>query len=742
MCSHTDASSKQSKLFYDLINTNTNFSEKIFTELIRYLKKKKYLDSYLNHIGEHILPFDYSEFYAIKNKKEHCLAIVTCAILWAFNETSQYKYTAINDLLPGDSHSMINEAVEFIDMFKAWNVSYNKELILNSITKRDHNSNMYRIFSILEHNKIIKPETIYIIKLKRKKKYYFADNFIKMKIVKIHTESLNYRATEYADFLFGDHYSACWKLCIPNNNNNSFFNLKKKDVLSIMSKAFTNIDFEHYKSIKFLYLKEHDIKEFEIYSVYEKYLKEYKLAVKQNNRDLIPLIGKKLSIYQKAIELKEISNMHFNPEEKFFLPWNYDFRGRTYYLSDISFTFNKEFRWCMYQGYYANITELKPEWHPYNSKIQKILNEHINLLDNLTVKIKSVDSNLQHAILWLLISLGEVNKSKLGVEITITQFVNEGIKIYNNANNILETFNYEEKIKILTLTKTINELSDAFITEQKIKKRLISKDAPASVFQHLVLSFGWKNEETLKMVNLKSEDTWYDIYSILISNWKNSKLTLNEGEEKIMKLFNRKSLKKIIMTSNYGVGYNSAENYFKDVIFDLNPDDETEFRIFVDNNWVQVKNFLEDFFNFISNLMILENNPNKIIEYIASCDGLLFLTDAIVDLNYYKKRNYIIDILDEGKRYTKSFYALSEDKDNNKFKIAARANYVHSLDAALTRWVIRKYGIFTIHDCFLIDPANITYLISLINEGMGCKFDTYRSYQQKSIEIFSIFVVI
>jgi hypothetical protein len=61
------------------------------------------------------------------------------------------------------------------------------------------------------------------------------------------------------------------------------------------------------------------------------------------------------------------------------------------------------------------------------------------------------------------------------------------------------------------------------------------------------------------------------------------------------------------------------------------------------------------------------------------------LTDAIIDINYYEKDKYIIDIQHEGKRYTKKFSAINNIKDENKFEIAARANFIHSLDAALTR---------------------------------------------------------
>jgi hypothetical protein len=111
------------------------------------------------------------------------------------------------------------------------------------------------------------------------------------------------------------------------------------------------------------------------------------------------------------------------------------------------------------------------------------------MLNQLNIAIKTDNLHFKHALIWLLISLGEVNKTQLGKEIHISMFISEGIKIFNNSKELIHTFEYDDKLKVLTLTKLIKELCIDLNTT-KIKKRLISKDAPASVFQHLVLNFG------------------------------------------------------------------------------------------------------------------------------------------------------------------------------------------------------------------------------------------------------------
>lgn len=174
--------------------------------------------------------------------------------------------------------------------------------------------------------------------------------------------SFEYKKVQNNSILLGEHYSVCWELFIPNENNGNTFTLKKEEIITIMSKLYTNIDFGWYKEIVDIYYEEHQLKKENIEENYKKFLKDYKPSIKQNNRNLMSMLGKKLSVYQKAIELKDILEIKFEEDEVFFLPWNYDFRGRTYFLSDISFTFNKEFRWCMYQNYYNKVDDFKPKW--------------------------------------------------------------------------------------------------------------------------------------------------------------------------------------------------------------------------------------------------------------------------------------------------------------------------------------------------------------------------------------------
>jgi nucleoside-diphosphate-sugar epimerase len=70
-------------------------------------------------------------------------------------------------------------------------------------------------------------------------------------------------------------------------------------------------------------------------------------------------------------------------------------------------------------------------------------------------------------------------------------------------------------------------------------------------------------------------------------------------------------------------------------------------------------------------------------------------------------------------------------------------DYIHVLDSAVVRYIVSIIPILTIHDCFLIDPRNISFLIALVNDAMRKTFHELKI--EKKIEpkdIFSIFILI
>ena len=78
-----------------------------------------------------------------------------------------------------------------------------------------------------------------------------------------------------------------------------------------------------------------------------------------------------------------------------------------------------------------------------------------------------------------------------------------------------------------------------------------------------------------------------------------------------------------------------------------------------------------------------------------------------------------------------------------KIKKSIRANYIHTQDSAIIRYILQVKPILTIHDCFLIDYMSITYLLALINEAMQIDFHNLDLNVKFDIKkIFSIFIVL
>jgi len=97
-----------------------------------------------------------------------------------------------------------------------------------------------------------------------------------------------------------------------------------------------------------------------------------------------------------------------------------------------------------------------------------------------------------------MVSLAEPFKSKMGKNIKLDCFVRKGIYIFKKKN-ILLNLKYDERIKCEYIIKVLNEM-----IEKKKIKRLIPKDATASVFQHLVKILGNSNDKSLHICNLSN----------------------------------------------------------------------------------------------------------------------------------------------------------------------------------------------------------------------------------------------
>jgi len=148
------------------------------------------------------------------------------------------------------------------------------------------------------------------------------------------------------------------------------------------------------------------------------------------------------------------------------------------------------------------------------------------------------------------------------------------------------------------------------------------------------------------------------------------------------------------------------------------------------------------FYNYLSkNNIITKNNITKIIDFFKTNKNIKFSDGSTTDYTYFKFDTKRTDSSTKNIRFTRVFRKITKIEDKQKYRISIVANYIQSMDACLVRWVLSKIIITTIHDCFMVDYMNISYIIALINEGMNVFFHEIKKNENFG-EIFSIFIII
>ena len=454
--------------------------------------------------------------------------------------------------------------------------------------------------------------------------------------------------------------------------------------------------------------------------ILEKDLDEIKKIQKKTNK-LIDLIRIK-----KIIDWVDI--------EYLYLPIFFDFRGRSYFDDYISPTFSKLTRLSFFYGYYekVDLDSVKIDLiEPYMSEYIKTTIMSVSKKFNIPYENYAVST-----IFWVLIGIGKNLIKKNKTKTPLEDFIREGsCYVLSDIKKELQLKDEMEVIHYLDIIESLNK--------EKIKKRVILKDATASVIQNLIKILGPKDQESLNLANLGDSNYWYDPYSHILNKFKNSFL-----ERREIMYFNRNTIKKTIMTTPYSAGENTCWKYFKEEVikeFSLKEENLEELHPIYKNFY----NFVRDFFEE----MHLFKNPSKeIIKHfkeVVEKEKKIVLNseDSTTNLAYFKLKNSYIDIKNyEGRRLSKKIKKIDKSKvDHRKIYNSIRANIAHWLDAMFLRKLVNslKNPIFTIHDEFAIDFLSVNELIisanKIANEDIFLKLPWH---YQHDLKIFSIFILI
>jgi len=640
-------------------------------------------------------------------------------------DDDQFLTSIENNINMYESDNIINSIIIHYESFKVWlDICYYKNIIDRKIVDFDRRNVRIGIFKfaiILEKKKIIDIKTIQIGK-KTLNFYLLNFNRKNYAYIELHRKKFNIFQNKENIYIYINHYSNVFKILRENINSGKSIDFKTdSEFFNKILDISAYIDFEllEYYFEKKIKKLQYDKKK--LHDYYNEILNETRKAIKNKNIEALKELSRKGSEVMDLIRISEI--LKSDRDVLYYFPMIFCFRGRTYYTSSISFTFYKEIRYCLHKGFYSE-NEIC-ENHPLNVEVNEIIDKHIYKIDWIEkYKFKNENIENQRAIIWILISIAEITKKELGSKVSIDTFIEKGVNILNNQDKIKDLDEYDD-LKLKSLIKTIEEISNKIYI-----KRLISKDATASVFQHLIKALGNETEDALMWCNLKSREYWYDTYEFILNKWKEKEKL--ENNELIGKYFKRKSIKKPVMTIQYGAKLNRCWIYFKEN-FDAIDDEKN------------VKENFKKFYLFLNeNIGLLKNSTNEIIEKLNKLSNKITLDDgSTVNFNYYNNKKGQIKIIINNNRKTKSEFLLLDELNYRKIKSSSRANYIHALDSAIVRYVVSIKAILTVHDCFLIDPRNVTFLISLINEAMRKKnHDLGINTNLDTKEIFSIFIVI
>jgi len=272
---------------------------------------------------------------------------------------------------------------DFINIF----LDHLYKFLIFSEIKTNNCSNFTRdylrkfIFRFIEL--LAKKNIISIIDIKTYKRHYKSLNFIPFKVpyfphIVLYSEKFTtYVRSANECFAYNKHFFSLIEITKRAKYSNSYFKTPI-DQISILQERSLFIDRNLLEKNFFFLLKDQNLEENQNLNEYMENISEKIVKfIKEHDLGSLKFYHSKLSKILTLIRLKTVLSMNFN-DIKLYLPFMFCFRGRVYELSDLSFTFYKEFRFCLYTGFYDKEEE---NFHPINSQINKIIEDQFNLLN-------------------------------------------------------------------------------------------------------------------------------------------------------------------------------------------------------------------------------------------------------------------------------------------------------------------------------------------------------------------------
>lgn len=514
-------------------------------------------------------------------------------------------------------------------------------------------------------------------------------------------------------FMVGYHYLSVTKVFRENIKSNRFFVLKNLAFLEKIKGIKYFLDGSMYEIIAQKLIQKHGL---DLSNPFESVCAKY-LASK--NLIFLPYFQKKNSEYYNVVIFFYLKKLFFLFEKPFFLAYFFDFRGRLYSDSIISPIGNRIFRFLYHYGNYTTL-ELSNFEKPLNfseAGAYDIISS-TSLIDKTFLEKAEKNLILKKILIIVFFELGKAIKSykinEFGGRMSFKDFVLNGVEVFRlYSSNELEAkfpLDFDSQLEILYVLNILKNYND-----EKYIKHIIYKDATASAIQLLMVLLESSDVINLRICNLVDDGYWYDTYFFIIENFK-KRYPLNLIS---ITHFNRKNLKKTIMTYNYSATFLTCWKEFS-VGLKLKED---EFHIVLED--------FKEFFKYLKEIfekdVFFKKSSKSLVNFFKKKlenSGEVEITTSDDSKAYTEYREITLIRLDkkyQNLRFSITFQSLSDNLDLQKIYRSLRPNLVHSLDASYVRLVVDRlpWGIITIHDSFGIDILNVSLLLNIANTAIN-----------------------
>lgn len=420
-----------------------------------------------------------------------------------------------------------------------------------------------------------------------------------------------------------------------------------------------------------------------------------------------------VSLHPKDVYKKEIQRLYYamvaetlaDKGGAFYVSHYYDFRGRVYPASSASFMYLKAIR-----PFFRSRDCDSPAADLFGSRYFKFVLNSRALLPRELAEKTAADVDAYYALV-LLSELGKLRKSKImdqNGSVTFDSLVNEGIRLLGSESVWDEA---DELSYSLSIRRSINR----FLSVGSWDNVTVIRDSTASSFQHWATELKVKSG-FMKYLNLDGT-VWYDTYTFIIQRF----LASDSGskiDERALMAFNRKNMKKIIMTANYNAGADRCFNVLKSSLKAESGYAGYDTELF--------RGPLYAFHSYLSGELFSDLYELGKSDYLTKNHKNLRLDDAILNLDYFtaKEKREVFKIGD--KRWVLSRSELLTDLQDWRSNVALNANIIQALDARLARFLVNELNVWPVHDSFgiglfevhrLVDKTNLYFSSKLGSES-------------------------